>query len=111
VSDAKRVWVVVVIWELCALPMFVVRFKYVKEETAAPNGLCDLKKTDSYYIPRYKCPSKRLFSIQQPQPCTAEGTWEIKYIIIIIIYRRCDFLKTYRVKSILPYYRSIIFFK
>jgi len=44
VSDAKRVWVVVVIWELCALPMFVVRFKYVKEETTAPNGLCDLKK-------------------------------------------------------------------
>jgi len=68
------------------------------------------KKTDSYYIPRYKCPSKRLFSIQQPQPCTAEETWEIKYIIIII-YRRCYFLKTYSVKSIFPYYRSIIFFK
>lgn len=49
VSDAKRVRVVVVIWELRALPMFVVRFKYVKEETAAPNGLCGLKNGQLLY--------------------------------------------------------------
>lgn len=43
VSDAKRVRVVVIVRELRALPMFVVCFKYVKEETAAPNSLCGLK--------------------------------------------------------------------
>lgn len=43
VSDAKRVRIVVVVRELRALPVFVVRFEYVKKETAAPNSLCGLK--------------------------------------------------------------------
>jgi len=53
VSDAKRVRVVVVVRELRALPMFVVRFKYVKEETAAPNSLCGLKNGQLLYILLY----------------------------------------------------------
>lgn len=40
VSDAKRVWVVAVVRKLRAFPVFVVRFEYVEEKTAAPNSLC-----------------------------------------------------------------------
>jgi len=43
VSDTIRVRIVTVVWKLCAVSVFVVRFKYVKKEATASNRLCGLK--------------------------------------------------------------------